>query len=225
MTPIAHIHTDFPTKFGVPRQSGLVEELKSYIIFEPEFRNPDAIRGLDEFSYIWLLWQFSKNVRSEWSPTVRPPRLGGNTAMGVFATRSSFRPNNIGLSSVKLERVELGKCGPILHISGADLMDNTPIFDIKPYIIYTDSHPEAKSGFVDREDFKKLEVSFPSDMLNMVSADKRTALIKVLELDPRPAYQNNPDKTYGVGFANYNIRFRVTDNILIVCEVEKNTVI
>ena len=219
---IARMHSDFATKFGIPRQSGLVEELKSTIVFEPEFRNPDALRGIEDFSHLWIIWQFSEAVRTGWSPTVRPPRLGGNTRMGVFATRSPFRPNNLGLSSVKLLGVEhTEKYGTVLHVGGADLMDGTPIFDIKPYIPYGDCHPEATGGFTDTAGEFLLQVDFPEELLKKLPADKREAAIGVLSHDPRPSYQRKPDRIYGLTFAGFDIRFKVTDDILTVEEVNK----
>ena len=220
--PIARMRSDFATKFGIPRQSGLVEELKSTIVFEPEFRNPDALRGIEDFSHLWIIWQFSEAVRQGWSPTVRPPRLGGNARMGVFATRSPFRPNNLGLSSVKLLGVEhTTEFGTVLHVGGADLMDGTPIFDVKPYIAYGDSHPEAKGGFTDTAGEFLLQVDFPEDFLNILPAEKRSAAIGVLSHDPRPSYQRKPDRVYGLTFAGYDIRFKVSDDILTVEEVKK----
>lgn len=219
MHVIAHIHNDFSSKFGIPRQSGLVDT-KSQIIFEPEFQNQDAIRGLEGYSHIWLLWQFSKAVREEWTPTVRPPRLGGNVRMGVFATRSPFRPNAIGLSSVRLERIEQNsKYGPVLHVVGADLMDGSPIFDIKPYLPYTDSHPEATSGFAFDAKEGSLQVDFPEDLLSLISADRRDTLCAILAQDPRPAYQNTPDRVYKLVFADYEIHFTVERNFLTVHKV------
>lgn len=221
---IARMKSDFPTKFGIPRQSGLVEELHSTIIFEPEFRNPDALRGIEEFSHIWLIWQFSEAVRQEWSPTVRPPRLGGNTRMGVFATRSPFRPNNLGLSSMKLLGVEHTKeFGTVLHVAGADLMDGTPIFDIKPYIPYGDSHPDATGGFTDQAKDFILEVQFPDHLLNKIPQEKHAAAIGVLSHDPRPSYQKQADRIYGLNFAGFDIRFQVSDNTLTVLEVSPTT--
>ena len=220
---IAKIHTDFPTKFGIPRQSGLVDELKAKIIFEPEYRVADAVRGLEDFSHIWLIWQFSEAVRDGWSPTVRPPRLGGNKRMGVFSTRAPFRPNAIGLSSVKLERVEITRdLGPVLHVSGADLMDGTPIFDIKPYLPYVDSHPEATGGFAQPLTSYELEVDFPEELLERVATAKREALIAILKQDPRPAYQKDPDRVYGFPFAGQEIKFTVDDErgVLTVRNVE-----
>ena len=219
---IARMHSDFATKFGIPRQSGLVEELRSTVVFEPEFRNADALRGIEDFSHLWIIWQFSEAVRQGWSPTVRPPRLGGNTRMGVFATRSPFRPNNLGLSSVKLLGVEhTEKYGTVLHVGGADLMDGTPIFDIKPYIAYGDSHPEATGGFTDTAGDFLLTVDFPADLLAVLPESKQTAAIQVLSHDPRPSYQRKPDRIYGLTFAGFDIRFKVADTTLTVVEVNK----
>ncbi len=217
---IARMHSDFATKFGIPRQSGLVEELRSTIVFEPEFRNADALRGIEDFSHLWIIWQFSEAVRSGWSPTVRPPRLGGNTRMGVFATRSPFRPNNLGLSSVKLLGVEETEAfGTVIHVGGADLMDGTPIFDIKPYIPYGDCHPDATGGFTDHAGDFLLEVNFPPALLELLPHDKQEAAIGVLTHDPRPSYQKDSDRIYGLTFAGHNIRFRVKENVLTVVEV------
>ena len=214
--------SDFSTKFGIPRQSGLVDELRSTIVFEPEFRNPDALRGIEEFSHIWLIWQFSEAVRQEWSPTVRPPRLGGNTRMGVFATRSPFRPNNLGLSSVRLLGVENTKeYGTVLHVAGADLMDGTPIFDIKPYIPYGDSHPDATGGFTDHAGDFLLNVDFPEELLHKLPLDKQAAAIGVLSHDPRPSYQKQAERIYGLNFAGFDIRFRVEEKTLTVLEVSQ----
>ena len=218
--PIARMRSDFASKFGIPRQSGLVEELRSTIVFEPEFRNPDALRGIEEFSHLWIIWQFSEAVRQGWSPTVRPPRLGGNTRMGVFATRSPFRPNNLGLSSVRLLGVEQTKdFGMVLHVGGADLMDGTPIFDIKPYIPYGDCHPDATGGFTDRAGEFLLDVDFPREPLEKLPPDKREAAKAVLSHDPRPSYQRNEDRIYGMTFAGQDIRFTVRENTLTVTEV------
>ena len=219
---IARMKSDFPTKFGIPRQSGLVEELRSTIIFEPEFRNPDALRGIEGYSHLWLIWQFSEAVRTEWSPTVRPPRLGGNTRMGVFATRSPFRPNSLGLSSVKLLGVEeTEEYGTVLHVGGADLMDGTPIFDIKPYIPYGDCHPEATGGFTDTAGDFLLKVNFPQELLKKLPEDKQEAAAAVLSHDPRPSYQRKPDRIYGLTFAGFDIRFQVKDDVLTVFDVIK----
>lgn len=218
---IARMHSDFATKFGIPRQSGLVEELQSTIVFEPEFRNADALRGIAGFSHLWIIWQFSEAVRTGWSPTVRPPRLGGNTRMGVFATRSPFRPNNLGLSCVKLLGVEeTAEHGFVLHVGGADLMDGTPIFDIKPYVPYADAHPEAIGGFTDTADAFLLDVAFPDALLAILPAEKRQAAISVLSHDPRPSYQRKPDRIYGLTFAGYDIRFTVEDSTLTVVAVD-----
>ncbi len=219
---IARMRSDFATKFGIPRQSGLVEELRSTIVFEPEFRNPDALRGIEEFSHLWIIWQVSDAVRQGWSPTVRPPRLGGNTRMGVFATRSPFRPNNLGLSSVKLLGVEhTEKYGTVLHVGGADLMDGTPIFDIKPYIPYGDCHADATGGFTDRAGEFLLKVEFPQEFLNKLPEGKREAAIGVLSHDPRPSYQRKPDRVYGLTFAGFDIRFTVNEDILTVVDLER----
>lgn len=220
MKPIAHIRSDFSTKFGIPRQSGLITELKGEIIFEPEYRNPEALRGLDHFSHIWVIWEFSASKRDKWSPTVRPPRLGGNIRMGVFATRSPFRPNPIGLSSVRLEKIEWQTdAGPVLHVTGADLMDGTPILDIKPYIAYSDCHMDATGGFTNNVANSRLEVMIPSEWLQMISPSKQQALREVLANDPRPPYQDDSNRIYGLAFAGLNVRFTVSDNVLTVVEV------
>ena len=217
---IARMHSDFATKFGIPRQSGLVEELRSTIVFEPEFRNPDALRGIEEFSHLWIIWQFSEAVRQGWSPTVRPPRLGGNTRMGVFATRSPFRPNNLGLSCVKLLGVEhTQKFGTVLHVGGADLMDGTPIFDIKPYIPYADCQTAATGAFTDNAGDFLLQVDFPAELLQILPENKREAAVQVLSHDPRPSYQRKPERIYGLAFAGYDIRFQVKEDTLTVLEV------
>ena len=222
---IARMHSDFATKFGIPRQSGLVEELRSTIVFEPAFRNADALRGLEDFSHLWIIWQFSEAVRTGWSPTVRPPRLGGNTRMGVFATRSPFRPNNLGLSSVRILGLEETKeHGTVIHVAGADLMDGTPIFDIKPYIPYADAHPEATGGFTDTAGDFLLKVDFPTPLLEKLPESKRDAALAVLSHDPRPSYQRKPGRIYGLTFAGFDIRFTVEENTLTVCDiVDKNT--
>ena len=222
MKIIGYIHTDFPTKFGVPRQSGLVEELKATITFEPEYRNPEAFRGLEEFSHIWLLWKFSKSEKKNWSATVKPPRLGGKKRMGVFATRSPYRPNDIGLSSVKLEKIEFDeKMGPVLTVAGADLMDGTPIYDIKPYIAYADSHPEASEGFAGTVKEKELAVEFPEELLRIYPEEKRKAIVAVLKQDPRPAYDTDETRVYGVEFAGFDVRFTVEGKCLKVKELVK----
>lgn len=221
MKIIAHIQTDFTAKFGIPRQSGLVESLQGKIVFEPEFRNPDAVRGLEEFSHIWLLWQFSKAVQDTWTATVAPPRLGGRTRMGVFATRSPYRPNSIGLSSVRLERVEMDeKLGPVLYVSGADLLNGTPIYDIKPYLAYTDSHPEATAGFAGMVMDYELEVEFPEELLNRLPEEQRETVIQLLRQDPRPGTQEAVDKEYRMMFGNHDIWFHVIENRVIVHNVK-----
>ena len=221
MHVIATMHSAFPAKFGIPRQSGLVEALRSTIVFEPPYRNPDALRGLEGFSHLWLIWSFSQARRKEWSPTVRPPRLGGNTRMGVFATRSPFRPNPIGLSSVKLEVIRQDPdLGPVLQVSGADLLDGTPIFDIKPYLPYTDAHPEAAQGFTAAYQDYRLEVDFPPALLELVDPAQREALTGVLAQDPRPSYQADPARVYGMAFGGLNVRFTVADGVLTVQAVE-----
>ena len=220
--PIAFIRTEFPEKFGVPRQSGLARNLKGRIIFEPEYRNPDALRGLDGFSHIWLIWEFSANrTTSPWQPTVRPPRLGGNAHMGVFATRSPFRPNPLGLSCVKIHSVELSTPdGPVVNVLGADLMDGTPIYDIKPYIRYADSRPEAVCGYVDALEERSLKVVFSSELsAKIADTEVIPALVETLRLDPRPSYHDDPQREYGLSFAGYNIRFHVSGNVLEVTDV------
>lgn len=222
MKIIARMKSDFPDKFGIPRQSGLVNDLASTIIFEPEYRNPDALRGLEDFSHLWIIWQFSKAVRENWSPTVRPPRLGGNTRMGVFATRSPFRPNEIGLSSVKILGIEHNtQYGTVIHVAGADLMDGTPIFDIKPYIPYCDSHPNATGGFTTSAKDFLLHVDIPEDLLKKVPEVKQDALIGILSHDPRPSYQEDPERVYGLTFAGLNIRFTVIGNMLTVTSISQ----
>jgi tRNA-Thr(GGU) m(6)t(6)A37 methyltransferase TsaA len=221
MKPIALVRSDFPEKFGIPRQSGIVPELSAKIVFEPEYRQVQALRGLELYSHLWLIWEFSKSAGAGWSPTVRPPRLGGNTRMGVFATRSPFRPNPIGLSCVKIESIDLSSSdGPVIYISGADLMDGTPIFDIKPYIPYCDCHPEALGGFAVPGDRHLLEVNFPPELLQHIPEDKRSALIKVLSADPRPSYHDDAHRVYGMSFAGYNINFTVSDVCLNVIDVK-----
>lgn len=220
--PIAHIRTDFSTKFGVPRQSNLVKDLRGMIIMEPEYRNPDAFRGLEGFSWLWIIWQFSETICEEWSPTVRPPRLGGNTRKGVFATRSPFRPNSLGLSSVKIEEICLDhpECGPVIYVSGIDMMDGTPIFDIKPYVPAADVHEDAMGGFSTAVPDYRVQVIFPQEMLERIPIEKRDVLMAVLAEDPRPAYQRDPDRVYGFGFAGFEIKFKVRNKILTVCQVE-----
>ena len=220
MKMIAHIYTDFPEKFGIPRQSGLVPELKGKIVFEPAYRSPEAVKGLDGFNYIWLLWQFQGTDRENWSATVKPPRLGGKRRMGVFATRSPFRPNPIGLSSVRLEKIEYTQEGPILRVSGIDLMNGTPIYDIKPYLPYADCHPDAKDGFAGEVKEYGLQVDFPATLLAKLPEEKRQAIIEVLKQDPRPSVQRAQQKEYGVAFAGYNVRFVVENEVLRVTAVE-----
>lgn len=217
--PIAHIRSDFGGKFGIPRQSGVVPELVSYVVFEPEFRNDDALRGIDGFDYLWLIWEFSANRHESWSPTVRPPRLGGNVRQGVFATRSPYRPNPLGLSSVRLDAVLRTEEGSVLRVLGADLLDGTPIYDIKPYI-EPDAHAGARFGFSGGEWKRGVEVVFPDELLSQVPEDRREALRGVLEQDPRPAYQHDPERIYGLTFAGKNIRFTVSGGKLTVIAVE-----
>ena len=220
MKIIAHIENDFSTKFGIPRQSGLVNSLRSRIVFAPEYRNPDAFRGLEDFSHVWLIWEFSQAVRQKWSPTVRPPRLGGNTRMGVFATRSPFRPNPVGLSAVQLEEVVLhGADAPYLVVSGADLMNGTPIYDIKPYLPHIDSHPDARGGFAVPAAEHRLKVVFPEQWLEKVPDQLRDGLTEVLAQDPRPSYQHDPERVYGFGFARLEVKFTVDGDVLTVCGV------
>ena len=222
VTPIAFIHTDFPTKFGVPRQSGVVDALEAEIVFLPAFRQAEAFRGLEGFSHLWLIWGFSAAVREGWSATVRPPRLGGNVHMGVFATRSPYRPNPLGLSSVRLLGVERDPDrGVTLRVAGADLMDGTPIYDVKPYVAYTDSHPEASGGFVDAHPMAALEVDFPPNLLETIPENKRAALLGVLQNDPRPRYQSDPERVYGFFFSEYEIKFQVKGTRLRVCRADK----
>lgn len=220
MKIIAHIYTDFDTKFGLPRQSGLAE-LQGKIVFRPPYRVAEAFRGLEAYSHIWLLWEFSEAKRAEWSPTVRPPRLGGNKRMGVFATRSPFRPNPVGLSSVKLERIEFTKTeGPVLYVSGVDLMNGTPIYDIKPYLPFTDSHPNAKGGFADEKKGYSLQVEFPPELLCRIPAEKQAPLLELLAQDPRPQYIDDPARVYGFAYAGAEVRFTVKGDTLTVVEVE-----
>ena len=221
MQVIARLHSDFTQKFGIPRQSGLVDELEATVVFEPEFRNPDALRGIEGFSHLWLIWEFSQARRAEWSPTVRPPRLGGNVRMGVFATRSPFRPNPIGLSCVRLAGVEFhSELGPILKVRGADLLDGTPIFDIKPYVPYADSKPQALGGFASTPKEADLAVDIPPELLERIPPEKRAALTGVLAQDPRPAYQEDETRIYGMGFGGLDIKFRVEGSRLTVVAVE-----
>lgn len=217
---IARIHSDFPEKFGIPRQSGLVQKLRSTIRFENEFQNADALRGLEGFSHLWVMWIFSENIRSTWSPTVRPPRLGGNKRLGVFATRSSFRPNPIALSCVKIEEIKNTENGPEIIVSGADMMDGTPIVDIKPYLPYTDAHPEATGGFAEAVRENKLHVTAAPEILNKLSTEKQSALLEILAEDPRPAYQEDSERIYGFLFADYEIKFKVDGATLTLLSIE-----
>ena len=222
MKVIGHIRTDFPSKFGIPRQSGLIDGLKGKIILEPEYRNPQVYKGIEEFSHIWLLWEFSEAKKEHWSATVKPPRLGGKKRMGVFATRAPFRPNNIGLSCVKLDRVEQDeKDGPVLWVAGVDLLDGTPIYDIKPYIPLTDCHPEASEGYTRETKIHELKVEFPEELLNQYPEEKRQAVLGILSQDPRPPYFQDPERVYGVPFAGFDVKFRVDGDLLIVCGLEK----
>ena len=220
MEPIAHIRTDFASKFGVPRQAGLVEQLRAVVVLEPPYRAAEALRGIEGFSHLWLIWEFSENRDRGWSPTVRPPRLGGNRRMGVFATRSPFRPNPIGLSCVRLEGVEWDTPeGPVLHVSGADLVDGTPILDVKPYIPYADCHPEAAGGFAGRAPERALAVECPPGLLSQVPEGRRAALLGVLGQDPRPSYQDDPGRVYGFGYAGLEVRFTVGEGVLTVTDI------
>lgn len=217
---IARMHSDFPEKFGIPRQSGLIEELHSAIVFEPAYRTPDALRGIEGFSHLWILWQFSEAIRREWSPTVRPPRLGGNARVGVFASRSPFRPNSLGLSCVRLVRVEkTPRYGATLIVAGADLMDGTPIFDVKPYVPYTDCRPEALGGYTEEVGDFLLQVHFPERLLRLLPENRREAAVQVLSHDPRPSYQRDAQRIYGLPFAGFDIRFTVDGERLSVCDV------
>ncbi|MBQ9965464.1 MAG: tRNA (N6-threonylcarbamoyladenosine(37)-N6)-methyltransferase TrmO [Clostridia bacterium] len=220
MKIIGHIETNFNTKFGLPRQSGIVEEITGKIVFEKEYAVKEAFRGLEEFSHIWLLWQFSEAVREDWSPTVRPPLLGGNKRMGVFATRSPFRPNSIGLSAVRLLRIKYEKEGPVLYVAGADLKNGTPIYDIKPYLAYADSHPDAIGGFTENLEERKVSVEFPQELLGKIPKEKQKELIGALSCDPRPSYIDDENRVFGFSFSDYEIKFRVKENILTVISVE-----
>ena len=220
ITPIARFHSPFPEKFGIPRQSGLAAGLHGRIVLEPAFRDPSALRGLDGFSHLWLIWEFSGNKTRNWQPTVRPPRLGGNTRLGVFATRSPFRPNPLGLSCVRLDRIEWDTPdGPVIHVLGADLMDGTPIYDIKPYIRYADSHPDARSGFTDEVAWEPLDILFPAQ--TPFEPEELDILRDILAQDPRPPFHDDPEKTYGMAFAGYDVRFRVNGQVLTVLEFRK----
>ena len=223
MKTIAILQNDYETKFGVPRQSGLVTAVVSRIVFAPEYRNPDALRGLEDFSHLWLIWEFSEAKRDTWSPTVRPPRLGGNTRMGVFATRSPFRPNPIGLSCVKIERIELHtEDGPVIFVSGADLMNGTPIYDIKPYLPYADCHPEASGGFAEAVRRKRLAVDCPPELLAQIPEPHRAAVLEILAQDPRPSYQHDPERVYGMAYAGMDVRFSVDGERLTVREIRQS---
>ena len=223
MKTIAVIRNDYETKFGVPRQSGLVTAAMSRIVFEPEYRNADALRGLEDFSHLWLIWEFSEAKRDGWSPTVRPPRLGGNTRMGVFATRSPFRPNPIGLSCVKIERIELHtEDGPVIFVSGADLMNGTPIYDIKPYLPYADCRPEASGGFAEAVCRKRLTVGCSPELLAQIPEPHRAAVLEILAQDPRPSYQHDPDRVYGMAYAGMDVRFSVDGERLTVREIRQS---
>ena len=222
MKIIGHIRTDFPSKFGIPRQSGLIDGLKGKIVLEPEYRNPQVYKGIEEFSHIWLLWEFSEAKKEHWSATVKPPRLGGKKRMGVFATRAPFRPNNIGLSCVKLDRVEQDeKDGPVLWVAGVDLLDGTPIYDIKPYIPLTDCHPEASEGYTKETKIHELKVEFPEELLNQYPEEKRQAVLGILAQDPRPTYFQDPERVYGVPFAGFDVKFKVDGDTLVVCGLER----
>ena len=221
--PVAYIRTEFPEKFGIPRQSGLAERLTGKIVFEKEFRNPEAFRGLSDFSHLWLIWEFSANRHNEWQPTVRPPRLGGNAHMGVFATRSPYRPNPLGLSCVELESIDFDDPeGPVLYVRGADLMDGTPIYDVKPYIRYADSHPDAVCGYVDELSERKLRVKMSPELVAKVDDDDvLAAMVEMLSLDPRPSYHNDPHREYGLSFAGYNVRFVVSEGVMEVVDIQR----
>ena len=219
MKVIARIRNGYDGKFGVPRQSGLVEEVISTVVFEPEYRVAEALRGIEEFSHLWLIWAFDRAEREEWSPTVRPPRLGGNTRVGVFATRSPYRPNAIGLSCVRLTAVEKGSEGTVLKVAGADLMNGTPIYDIKPYLPYADCRPEATGGFTDRTEKRRVEVEIPADVAEKIPEEERKALEAVLREDPRPAYQDDPDRVYAFEFSGRHVEFRVEGEVLTVLEI------
>ncbi len=221
MEIIARIYTDFKEKFGIPRQSGLADT-KGKIVFEPKYRNPDSIRGLEDYSHLWIIWSFSEVKMENWSPTVRPPRLGGNKKVGVFATRSPYRPNTIGLSSVKITEIKIEETGPAIYVSGADMLDGTPIYDIKPYIAYTDAHPDAKSGFAEEKYGKKLNAHIPESLAEKLNRDELDALVSILEEDPRPQYQSDPERIYGMKFKEYEIHFSVSDSELYVKDISKD---
>lgn len=216
--PVAYFHSPLTSKFGIPRQSGLAEELVGTIVLEPEYRREEAVRGLEAFDYLWLIWEFSANPHEQQGLTVRPPRLGGNERVGVFASRSPFRPNRLGLSCVRIDKVEIGENGPVIHVRGADLMDGTPIYDIKPYVAYADAHAEARSGFVDQKQWEPLHVEIPDSLAVKIPAQHREALMATLAQDPRPAFHNDPERTYGMPFLDMDVRFRVKDGVLTVVE-------
>ena len=220
--PVAYFHSPLTSKFGIPRQSGLAEELVGTIVLEPEYRREEAVRGLEAFDYLWLIWEFSANPHEQQGLTVRPPRLGGNERVGVFASRSPFRPNRLGLSCVRIDKVEIGENGPVIHVRGADLMDGTPIYDIKPYVAYADSHPEARSGFVDKKVWTPLLVEIPQTLSKHFTENELAALKQVLSQDPRPRYHDDAERIYGMPFAGWDVRFRVADGVVTVVEVHRN---
>ena len=221
ITPIAYFHSPLTSKFGIPRQSGVADELVGTIVLEPEFRREEAVRGLEAFDYLWLIWEFSANPHEQQGLTVRPPRLGGNERIGVFASRSPFRPNRLGLSCVRIEKVEIGADGPVIHVKGADLMDGTPIYDIKPYVAYADSHPEARSGFVDKTEWKPLQVVIPQEISCLFSEEELKGLKQVLSQDPRPRYHDDAERVYGMPFAGRDVRFRVGDGVVTIVEANR----
>jgi tRNA-Thr(GGU) m(6)t(6)A37 methyltransferase TsaA len=220
--PVAYFHSPLTSKFGIPRQSGLAEELVGTIVLEPEYRREEAVRGLEAFDYLWLIWEFSANPHEQQGLTVRPPRLGGNERVGVFASRSPFRPNRLGLSCVRIDKVEIGENGPVIHVRGADLMDGTPIYDIKPYVAYADSHPEARSGFVDKKVWTPLLVEIPQTLSKHFTENELAGLKQVLSQDPRPRYHDDAERIYGMPFAGWDVRFRVADSVVTVVEVHRN---
>ena len=221
ITPIAYFHSPLTSKFGIPRQSGVADELVGTIVLEPEYRREEAVRGLEAFDYLWLIWEFSANPHEQQGLTVRPPRLGGNERIGVFASRSPFRPNRLGLSCVRIEKVEIGEDGPVIHVKGADLMDGTPIYDIKPYVAYADSHPEARSGFVDKTEWKPLQVEMPQEISSLFTEEELKGLEQVLSQDPRPRYHDDAERVYGMPFAGRDVRFRVGDGVVTIVEANR----
>ena len=221
ITPIAYFHSPLTSKFGIPRQSGVADELVGTIVLEPEYRREEAVRGLEAFDYLWLIWEFSANPHEQQGLTVRPPRLGGNERVGVFASRSPFRPNGLGLSCVRIDKVEIREDGPVIHVKGADLMDGTPIYDIKPFVAYADSHPEARSGFVDQTEWKPLKVVIPETISSIFKEEELRGLQQVLSQDPRPRYHDDAERVYGMPFAGRDVRFRVTDGVVIVIEANR----